>query len=128
MQKVISEKLGDDKTKKETIRWLKTEYMDKEKHSGSESKVRSVDFTMSMVFCVYRAINDKSRPLYGSDFGFSPHQRNGETLDGIVRKIFATCPGFYAPHPDKVDSLNFLMRQIIYAMFADIRTVLRDLG
>lgn len=67
--------MGDYKTKKETIAWLKTEYMDKEGYAGgADSRLRNVDFTMSMVFCVYRAVNDKSRPLYGQDFGFSPEK------------------------------------------------------
>lgn len=86
--------------------------MDKETNylNKPNLKLKHVDFTMSMVFCIYRAINDKNRPLYGQDFGFAAEKQNGETLDGIVRKIFGTCPGFYAPHPDKDDSLNFLTR------------------
>lgn len=94
---------------------------------GKQKKI-DVDSTMGMVFCIYRAINDKERPGYGHDFGFELADQDGETLDGIVGKILMTCPGFYAPHPDQADSLNFLNRQIIMAMFEDIRVVLRDLA
>lgn len=46
---------------------------------------------------------------------------------GIVQAIFCTNPAYFG-NKDSNDAINTLNRNIIYAMFADIRVILRDLG
>jgi hypothetical protein len=82
---------------------------------------------MSIVQCVYCAINQEDRPGYKKNFHFDAASRNGETLLGIVQAIFGTNPAYFGAK-DGGDAINTLNRNIIYAMFGDIRVILRDLG
>lgn len=44
----------------------------------------------------------------------------------ILDKVFGSCPEYFPRKSE--DSLNFLNRQIIHAMFLDLRSVITDLG
>ena len=92
-----------------------------------ESKPMNADKTMSIIQCIYRAIEEDERPSYKKNFHFESSRRNGETLLGIVKAIFSTNPTYFGTD-QKDDAINTLNRNIIYAMFSDIRVILRDLG
>ena len=115
-------------SQKELLQWLKETYIEPENESARKRKPITLDFTLSMVYTIYRAIIDKQRPGYDSFYRFQEDRRNGETLLGIVTKIFSECPGYYAPHPKKQDPLNFLNKQILTSMVSDIRKVVQELA
>ena len=61
---------------------------------GVSSKIKNKENTLSVVFCIYRAMNHPERPNFGNNF--SPSNPSGECLLNILDKLFQTSPEFFS--------------------------------
>ena len=73
----------------------------------TDKRVLNKDLTIAVVFSIYRAINDKDRPMY--DNNFTEKNPNGECLHHIIDQIFRSGPDTFFTEKDE-DSLNFFNR------------------
>ena len=96
LEDTIKNPLGDYRSTEDTITWIKDRFMDYEFNLLEiESKPMNADKTMSIIQCIYRAIEEDENPSYKKNFHFESSRRNGETLLGIVKAIFSTNPTYF---------------------------------